>query len=98
MKEKSINIIFVKRTITVLILSVIAHFVANAASVSAQVEKQMRNIVGASVPSSMSIGEVKVKSVETSAEEKRVTIDLKGNYSYVPFTEEIRKDLAGKIK
>ena len=98
MKEKSINIIFVKRTITVLILSVIAHFVANAASVSAQVEKQMRNIVGASVPSSMSIGEVKVKSVETSAEEKRVTIDLNENYSYVPFTEESIKDLAGKIK
>lgn len=62
------------------------------------VQPKVQDLVKETVPASMAIGNVKVRSVVADEAKKTVTVDLNEPYSYVPFTQQSMDDLAAKVK
>ena len=68
-----------------------------AGELSALTRVNVQNIVEATVPQSMMIGNVKVNSVAADDAQRRVTIDLNETYAYVPFTHDSINRLTAEI-
>lgn len=69
-----------------------------AGELSALTRVNVQNIVEATVPQSMMIGNVKVNSVAADDAQRCVTVDLNEPYAYVPFTRESISSLTADIK
>ena len=68
-----------------------------AGELSALTRVNVQNIVEATVPQSMMIGNVKVNSVAADDAQRCVTIDLNETYAYVPFTHDSINRLTAEI-
>lgn len=69
-----------------------------AGELSALTRVNVQNIVEATVPQSMMIGNVKVNSVAADDAQRCVTVDINEPYAYVPFTRESISSLTADIK
>lgn len=87
-----------KTVILSMVVSALAPITVGAQQQLTPVPTKVQDLVKATVPASMSIGNVNVKSVVTDDTKKTVTVDLNETYSYVPFTATGMEALAVKVK
>ncbi len=88
-----------KSTLAAAVVTVNALFSTNsvAGPLSELTRVNVQKLVEATVPSTMSIGKIEVKSVVADDAKRTVTVDVNETYAYVPFTHDSISRLVKRV-